>query len=175
MTPRELIALAGEHSAIALAVQLVAPALSGLLGLLPKGAELSRPRAWTLSVMVYAATIPGCAALALAAKSLLFRGPDLLDLPLVVSFVPIAVMIATLWLIGRQAEFDDIPGFDRLSGLIMVMLATFAIAFFLSRTRLWIVFGGSMLALAVLAILVFLLLSWGLHVLMGRPDDLDEV
>ena len=50
--------------------------------------------------------------------------------------LPIAVMILTLWLIRRNVPYELIPGFDRLSGLVMVTFALLGIMWVLDRTHI---------------------------------------
>ena len=53
--------------------------------------------------------------------------------------LPIMIMILTLWLIKRNVPFEFIPGFNKISGLIMVMLAIIAVMWLLDRTRIFAV------------------------------------
>jgi hypothetical protein len=50
--------------------------------------------------------------------------------------LPIASMVATLGIIRRNAPFDSIPGFGRLSSLMMMIFATFVLMYFLDRLHL---------------------------------------
>jgi len=49
------------------------------------------------------------------------------------------VMVLTLWLIKRNVPFEYIPGFNKISGLIMVMMAIIAVMWLLDRTRIFAV------------------------------------
>ena len=80
-------------------------------------------------------------------------------------------MAATLLLIRRVADFRRLPGFDRLSGLVVLIAATFALLLAISKTRIWILFGGSIVYLAVLAAALFALLKWGAHIAFRRADE----
>lgn len=77
-------------------------------------------------------------------------------------------MAATLYLIRNNVEFDRIPGFDRLSGLMIMIAVSFAMALAIQKTRIWIFFGSSIVMLFALALGLFALLKWGAHMFF-RP------
>ena len=68
-------------------------------------------------------------------------------------------------LVARSVSFDDVPGFDRLWSLIVLLAVTMLIALAIERTRLWIIFGGSILMLLLLAAGLFMLLHWSARTL----------
>ena len=80
-------------------------------------------------------------------------------------------MIATLVLIRKNVSFDDVPGFDRLSGLMVMVGCSFVIALVIQKTRIWVFFGGSIEKLFLLAAGVFTLLKGGTYMLFRRRDE----
>ena len=50
--------------------------------------------------------------------------------------LPILSMVITLLLIQRNVNFDDVPGFDKLSGLIMVITAALVFMWIIDKTRI---------------------------------------
>jgi hypothetical protein len=64
-----------------------------------------------------------------------------------------------------------VPGFDRLVGLFTLLAVTFFLTFFILQTRIWIVFGGSILTLVVLMTFVFALLKWAAYSFSRKPSD----
>lgn len=129
------------------------------------------PWKYLYSLLVYAACIPGMLGAAITLYLLLFTGGNLLDVNALVTFAPIVAMAATLGIAGRNVEFGPLPGFGRLSGLMTMLGLTFAVLFALSRTRIWIVFGGSVLLLGALGASVFALLKWGGYMFFRRRDE----
>ena len=119
------------------------------------------------SVLTYATTIPGTFSISLIAYALFFTRTNLLDVNFLVYFLPLISMIVTLMIIGKQAEFSNLPGFDQLSGLIILLAVTFAIVLFVFKSRIFIGFFGSIEYLLVLGILVYLLLKWSLKKILG--------
>ncbi len=148
------------------------PILALLLGLLHRrGAGNDAPWKYLYSGLVYAACIPGTLGALVTLYLLLFVGQNLLEVNALVTVAPVVIMAATLALAGRNVEFGPLPGFGRLSGLMVVLGLTFAVLFALSRTRLWIVFGGSVLWLGAIGAFVFSLIKWGGHLAFRRSDE----
>lgn len=165
MTGRELVDAVTAHPLPIAGFLVGQVALAFLLGLVQgDGREGVSPLRYGYAVLVYAACVPGVLATLLTAYTLLFLRADLLAVNALVYFAPIASMALTLWLIRRKVSFDQVPGFDRLSGLIVMLAVTFAIVFALSRMFFGVVFFGSIAKLVAISVFVFALLKWGAHV-----------
>jgi len=109
--------------------------------------------------LIYLSCIPGMFSAVLTAYSLFFLRADLLRVNFLVYILPIISMIATLKIIKRKNSFDDIPGFDRIMGLMLMMGVSFVIAFLLHRTVVFIGFIGGLTGLLAVALAVFILLK----------------
>ena len=64
-------------------------------------------------------------------------------------------MILTLLIIKRNVDFDAIPGFDKLSGLMMMIAATLGIMWFIDRTHIYAI---TYLRFEVVLLIFFVLL-----------------
>lgn len=126
------------------------------------------PRNYVYSVLVYLVCVPGIFGATLTAYTLFFIRQNLLKVNLFVYFLPVVSMIFTLVIVGRQADWDSLPGVDRLYGLVLVLVISFGAALAIQKTRIWIFFGGSIGSLLIIALICFALLKWGSHLLF-RP------
>jgi hypothetical protein len=172
MTTRELIHLAGQHWPALLGLFLVAPAAAVLCSIFHgPGNGGNAPWKYLYSVLVYLACVPGTFAAVLTAYTLFFSKENLLDVNPLVYFFPIVSMIVTLVFIRKVVAFDLIPGFERLSGLMVMIACSFAIALAVQKTRIFLFFGGSIIWLITLAAGVFALLKWGAYTLFGSRDE----
>jgi hypothetical protein len=172
MTTRDLIQLSSQHS-VALAITFLIPPLAAwLLGRL-HGPNRGGSAPWNYfySVLVYLVCIPGMFASVLTAYTVFFSHENLLDVNPLVYFLPIVSMIVTLVFIRKTVSFDEVPGFDRLSGLMVMVGCSFGIALAIQKTNIWIFFGGSIERLFILAAGVFAFLKWGTHMLFRRRDE----
>jgi hypothetical protein len=172
MTPREWIDWLGAQS-MPLAIYLVAlPVIALFLGFLHRrGAGNDSPWKYLYAILVYAACIPGMFAATITLYLLLFVNANLLDVNALVTFAPIVSMAAALAIAGRNVDFGPLPGFGRLSGLMITLGLTFGVLFALSRTRIWIVFGGSIFLLIAIGAFVFALLKWAGYMTFRRRDE----
>jgi hypothetical protein len=172
MTTRELIQWLARHP-FGLAIAFLSPPVLawGVGRLHGKDRGQLSPWKFLYSVLVYLVCVPGIFAAVITAYTLFFSGENLLDANVLIYFLPIVSMITTLVLIRKSVSFKDIPGFDRLSGLMVMVGCSFAIALVIQKTRIWIFFGGSIGQLFVLAAGIFALLKWSTYMLFRRRDE----
>ncbi len=172
MTTRDLIHQTDQHP-IALAAALAAPPVVAWFAgqLHDRGHGGAGHWKYLYAVLVYLACVPGMFACVLTAYTLFFSRENLLDTSLLVYFLPIVSMIVTLVFIRKNVSFDEVPGFDRLSGLMVMVGCSFAIALAIQKTRIWIFFGGSIERLFILAAGIFALLKWGVYMLLRRRNE----
>ncbi len=172
MTPRDWLDWLGAQP-LPVGVYLSAlPVIALLLGIAhSKGKGNDAPWKYLYAVLVYAACVPGMFGAVITLYLILFVQVNLLDVNGLVTIGPIVSMAATLAVSGRNVDFGPLPGFGRLSGLMVVLGLTFAVLFALSRTRIWIVFGGSIWLLIALGGFVFALIKWGGYMAFRRRDE----
>jgi hypothetical protein len=175
MTLRELIQ-AADHHPLPVAGALVAlPVLAWLVGMIHREGEgRNAPWKYGYAVLVYFACIPGMFAAVLTAYAMFFQNENLLDANLLVYLLPIGSMAATLVVIRKRVAFDHIPGFDRLSGLMVLLACSFGLALALHKTRIFVGFFGSIEMLLLLAGGIFALLKWGAYTLFRRRDEPEQ-
>jgi hypothetical protein len=172
MTTRDLIQWAGQH-AVVLFLGFVAPPVLAWLAGRWHGKERGKLAPWKYlyAVLVYLVCVPGMFAGVITAYTLFFSRENLLDANLLVYFLPIASMIATLVFIRKNVSFNEVPGFDRLSGLMVMVGCSFVLALVIQKTNVWVFFGGSIEKLFLLAAGIFALLKWGTAMLFRRRDE----
>ncbi len=172
MTGRELVDLAARSPLLLVALALVPPLLVPLLAFIHgRGRGAESPWRYVYAVFVYAVCVPGIGAAVLTAYTLFFTGENLLDKNLLVYLLPVVSMGVSLALIAKNVSFDQVPGFDRLSGLMVLIGVTFALVLAIRKTFIGIFFIGSITTLLVLGTAIFALLRWGTYALFRRRDE----
>jgi hypothetical protein len=172
MTTRQFIEMAGQHWLALLGLFLVAPAAAWLCGWAHgRGNGGKPPWNYIYSVLVYLACVPGTFAAVLTCYSLFFTRENLLDVNPLVYFLPIVALVVTLVFIRKNVSFDEVPGFERIEGLMVMIACSFGVALAIQKTNIWIFFGGSIERLFILAAAVFALLKWGAYMLFRRRDE----
>jgi hypothetical protein len=172
MTIRDLIALVSVQQRLFLVLFCLPPVVALIMRLM-HGARQGDQSPWKYiySLLVYLVCLPGILSATLTGYALFFTNQNLLDVPATVYLLPVISMVVTLLVISRSASFSAIPGFGRLSGLMVMMAMTFVIILAVSRTRIWLVFGGSISTLLLLAGGIFMLLKWGAYMAFRRRDE----
>ncbi len=142
----------------------IIPVLAILFGWLDRGRGHNTPWRYLYSALIYLVAVPGIFALTLNIYLFLFeRGHDILDSDLITQVLPIVSMILTLGIIRQGVDLDYIPGFDKLSGLLMIIFAALAIMWFIDRLRI-VAFmrlpAGAVICIFV-ALLILIRYGWG--------------
>jgi len=172
MTIQDLIQTANGHPLALVLFFVSPPAIAWLCGLIHgRGNGGQSPWKYIYSVLVYAVCVPGLFSSVLTGYSIFFRHADLLNVNLVIYFLPIVSMIVTLILIHKTVNFENVPGFDRISGLMVMIGCSFIIALAIDKSRILFLFHGSIAMLFALAAGVFALLKWGTYILFRRHDE----
>lgn len=138
------------------------PLIAVLAGFMGKNEGHLSPWKYLYSVLIYLACIPGIFAVTLSIYIFLFERRSILDTDVYTQILPLLSMILTLIVIRRNVDLDEIPGFEKISGLVMVILAALAIMWIVDRTRL-IVFSflPFSYALGIFAVLLIILrIGW---------------
>lgn len=167
MTLRELVLALDAHTPLVLGALAAVPAAAFALGRShPPGGGGAPPWRGLYAVLVYAACVPGMFAASLVAYAL-FTGDSLLDASLVVYFAPLVTMAAAVAVMRMSVDFDQVPGFDRIGGLLGLLGTTFLSALILQRLYFVVVMKGSMTAFVGFAALIFVALRWSARRLLG--------
>ena len=158
MTLQELFDYFSANPAALLLFFLGIPLTALLANVMGRGEGHLSPWKYLYSVLVFLACVPGIFAAALAAYLFLFeRGNSIFNANLLTQVLPIVSMIATLAIVRRNAPFEHIPGFGKLSSLMLMIGAVFILMYFLSRLHIvaWVnvpvhylllIIGGLLLA-----------------------------
>ncbi len=126
-----------------------------------------------LSVIVYLVSIPGMFALTLVFYTLFITHQNILDVNAVIYFLPIIAMGLVLYLIGRKTDLNRLPGFGRLSGLMLMLALVCIIVLILYRLRFLVGFFASIQSLVIIGIIMFFLFKWAAAKISGKRDGFD--
>lgn len=171
MTLNDLIDLVALQPGVLAGLWLLVPVLAGLLGWIHgPGRGGTSPWRHAHAVLVYAACVPGVSSTVLTLYTVLFLHTSLLEVPFLIYLAPIASMVATLVLQARVVDFDAIPGFDRLAGLMTLIAITFGLLLALDRAHIWLAFHAPMVLLLTIGAAIFGALRWATRAI-ARPSS----
>ena len=119
---------------------LVALPLTALLAsVFGKNEGMKSPWRELYTFLIYMTCIPGIFSITLNVYLFLFERQSIMDANIFAQVLPIISMALTLWLIRRNVQFDQIPGFEKLGGLIMILVALISLMWILEKTHIFAV------------------------------------
>ena len=136
---------------------LVLPFIALLAGFITKGEGHLSPWKYLYSGLIYLVCVPGIFAAALAVYLFLFeQGGSIYNVNLLTQVLPVVSMIVTLGIIRRNTPFEYIPGFGKLSDLILLIVSVFVLMYFLDRIHLiaWVYVPVQWLIAIVVGLLI---------------------
>ena len=136
MTLQEFFDLISSDPSLLLFYFIALPVTAFLSGVFGRDEGHLTPWKQLYSFLVYAACIPGIFSITLNFYLFLFEQRSVMEANIFTQILPVIVMILTLWLIKRNIEFDEIPGFDKLSSLIVIIAIVLIIMWILDRTHI---------------------------------------
>ena len=167
MTTAEALQWLGQYQGAIGGGLVVLPVATYLLGVFFRRIS-ARLVGYFLAVAIHLAVIPGISMAVLVLYLLFFVRANLLnDLHLVIHVLPVLSMATTLWAASRIMAFDDIPGFRRIEGLMLLVGLSFAAALAIQKTRLGILFLARLEHLFIIVIAVVGLWKLGASMLSG--------
>lgn len=141
----------------------VAVPLSALLtGIFSKGEGHLTPWKYFYAFLIYFVCIPGIFAITLDVYLFLFERQSIWDANLYTQFLPVLVMLITLMIIKRYVQLDAIPGFGRLTGLILMISAVLIAMWFLDKTHIFVFSYLPFYQVVILLVILFAVirLAW---------------
>lgn len=110
------------------------PLTAWIAGVLGRGEGHLSPWKYLYCALVYLATIPGIFAVTLNIYFFLFERQPIMHTNLYTQVMPIVLMIVTLYIIKKNVPFELVPGFDKISGLMMISFSVLTLMWLVDRT-----------------------------------------
>ncbi len=166
MTLQELFSFVGENPIYVFYFFVALPVLAGIIGLLGDDKCHKSPWKEFFMIIIYAVMIPGIFALFLNIYMFLFDRRSVMSFDVFLQILPILSMVVTLFVIRKYIAFDYIPGFDKISGLVLVISALIMILYFADRFRIIAFTYMPFQYLVVIFIVLLLIINYGLRKLL---------
>lgn len=163
MTLGDFFRICSENPSILLFYMIAVPLTALLAWIFGKGEGHVSPWKYMYSFLVYLTCIPGIFAITLSIYMFLFERRSILETNVFTQIVPVISMIVTLVLIRRNVSLDDVPGFGKLSGLIMIISAVIVLLWILDRMRIFAITFIPFIWIVVLFLLIILFAVLGIR------------
>ncbi len=168
MSINAFLRLLSEHYFALLIYFTGLPLLTCLVVHFYKTSPIRQKRDYILSILIYLAAIPGILSALLVFYSLFIIRQNLLEANILLYFLPLLSMGLVFYFIGRKVEFDRLPGFGRLSGLMLMLTLVCIVLFFLYRLHFIVGFFGSLQGLFITGLIIFVLFKFAASKLFGH-------
>jgi hypothetical protein len=127
-----------------------------------KGQGHLSPWKYMYSVLIYLVAIPGIFAVTLNIYLFLFERRSIMDTNLYTQVIPVVSMLATFILIRKQVDLVEVPGFDKLSGLITIISILMVIMWIIDKTHIYAITFMPFYVVVLILVAGFLLIRLGL-------------
>ena len=169
MTLQDFFNLLAENPFWIVAYFLLIPFTALLAGILGKGEGHLDPWRYLYSTLIYLVCVPGIFAVTLSVYVFIFERRSIFQTDIYTQILPVVSMIATLLLIRRNVDLNHIPGFDKITGLIMMITAVFAFMWVLDKTHIWVVSYVPFWQGILIFIGLLMVIRWGWGKMAKKP------
>ena len=163
MTLGDFFKICSENPAILIFYMIAVPLTALLAWIFGRGEGHLSPWKYLYSFLVYLTCIPGIFAMTLSIYLFLFERRSILETNIFTQIVPVISMVITLILIRRNVSLDDVPGFGKLSGLLLVITAVIALLWILDRMRIFAITFIPFIWIVALFLLIMLVVIIGIR------------
>ena len=162
MTLKQFFELLAMNPEVLIFFFLACPLTALLASWLGRGEGHLTPWKYMYSALVYLICIPGIFAVTLNVYLFLFERQSIFDADLWTQILPIFSMIATLMLIKKNVSYDDVPGFGKIHGLMLMIAAIILFMWMIDRTHIIAItiIPFQQVILAFLVLLGVAMLGW---------------
>lgn len=150
---------------------IIIPIIAFLIAWIAKGIGNESPWKYIYSAIIYLICVPGIFSISLDIYLFLFERQSVFEANLVMQVLPIISMISTLQIIKYNVDLDLIPGFQKISGLVMLIFFTICLMWFIDRTHIYAIAFLSFGQVILVFIVLFLLVKYGWYLMFSKTSD----
>ncbi|MDF1699003.1 MAG: hypothetical protein P1U56_24335 [Saprospiraceae bacterium] len=136
MTLGEFLNVLSNNPSIVCFLFVAVPLTALLASIFGRNEGAKTPWKELYSILIYITCIPGIFAVTLNIYLFLFERQPLMETNLFTQILPILSMALTLYLVRRNVQFSEIPGFDKLGGLITLLACVIISLWFLEKLNI---------------------------------------
>jgi len=107
------------------------------------------------SILVYIVSVPGILSLLLTAYSVFILRGNILELNILLYFVPLLSMISTYVIIQKSIWLKEVPWFGKISSLLLLIFLSLVIVLIFQKMFIWIIFIWNIQYLIWLFVIIF--------------------
>ena len=167
MTLGEFFEWTSRHPTLLLVYFIGVPAIALLAGIFSKGEGHLSPWKYLYSILIYLVSLPGIFAVTLSIYFFLFERRSIMDTNLFTQVLPVLSMAATILIIRKNVDLDLVPGFDKISGLILVIATLMCLMWIIDKTHIYSITFMPFYVVILILLAGFFVIRLGLKRLAG--------
>lgn len=167
MTLGDFFRICTDNPSVLIFYFVAVPLTAALAGIFGRREGHLSPWKYLYTVLVYLSCVPGIFSITLSVYQFLFERQSIYDTNMYTQVLPVISMIMTLWLIKSNVALSDVPGFGRLSWLLVIIAIVLAIMWVVDRTYFLSITLVPFTYIIVILIAIFVLLRIALRKLAG--------
>jgi len=162
MTLKQFFELLAMNPEVLIFFFIACPLTALLASWLGRGEGHLTPWKYMYSVLVYLICIPGIFAVTLNVYLFLFERQSIFDADIWTQILPVISMVATLMLIKKNVSYDEVPGFGKIHGLMLMIACIILLMWLIDRTHIIAItiIPFQQVILAFLVLLGVAMLGW---------------
>ena len=138
MTLQEFFELLANNPGLIIGFFLLIPITAWIACFMGRDEGHLPPWKYLYSTLIYLVCVPGIFAITLNIYLFLFEQRSILQTDIYTQIIPIISMIATLFIIKMNVNLERIPGFEKLSGLLIMIFVVLGIMWVIDSTRIFV-------------------------------------
>ena len=167
MTLGEFFEMCGRNPGLLLGYFILIPLVALLALLFAKNQGHLSPWKYFYAVLIYLVCLPGIFAVTLSVYLFLFERRSIMETNMYTQVLPILSMIFTIILIKKSVSLDAVPGFGKLSGLILVIGVLMIVMWIIDKTHIYAVTFMPFWVVVLILVAGFLLIRSGYRRITG--------
>lgn len=137
MTLGEFFEATSANPKLVLYYSLAIPVIAGVISIVAGEEGKLSPWKYFYSALIFLVSIPGIFAVFLNLYLFLFEKSSIMDTNIYTQILPVVIMFLTFFIIRIKTSFSDIPGFEKISGLIMIISVIMLLMWIADRTHIF--------------------------------------
>lgn len=167
MTLGEFFQTVSQQPSIVLFYFFSLPFTAFLASIFGKNEGHESPWKYLYTVLVYFACIPGIFALTLNVYMFLFERQPVMETNIYTQLLPVLCMVITLWMIKKNVNLADVPGFDKIGNLVFIITILISLMWILEKTHIFVFTYMPFYQFVLIFIGFLVLIRYGWHKMMG--------
>ena len=162
MTLGQFFQAVSEQPSLVLFYFIALPLTALLASIFGKNESHLSPWKYLYSGLIYFACIPGIFAVTLSVYLFLFERGSIMDMNIYTQVLPILCMLITLWLVRKNVDLKDVPGFDKIGSLVFIITVLICMMWILEKTNIFVFTFMPFYQFVLFFIGFLILVRWGL-------------